>query len=179
MPKLTKRPPKYAKFKNYAVTFHNGKRIYLGIHDTPESWAAYHRFCAEIKANPGFSPSKDEKNITVRELTAAFLDYAKVNKDPTNYGHYRVVVLDFLDKLYGADTSVEDFTPRCLKLVRNEMVQSRRFCRRTVNDYTFRIIAIFAWGVENDLVPETTWRALKVVKTLKKGSPGTVIFDPK
>ena len=55
------------------------------------------------------------------------------------------------------------------------MVQSQRFCRRIVNRYTFRIISIFAWGVENDLVQETTWRALKAVKALQEGAPGT--FD--
>jgi integrase len=55
------------------------------------------------------------------------------------------------------------------------MIQSGRFCRRTINDHTFRIISIFAWGVENDLVPEATWRTLKIVKSLRKGEEGT--FD--
>jgi integrase len=44
-----------------------------------------------------------------------------------------------------------------------------------VNDHTRRIVSIFAWGVENDLVPETTWRALKAVKSLPAGALGT--FD--
>ena len=34
---------------------------------------------------------------------------------------------------------------------------------------------MFAWGVENDLVAETTWRALKAVKSLPQGAPNT--FD--
>jgi integrase len=55
------------------------------------------------------------------------------------------------------------------------MIKSCRFCRRIINRYTFRIIFIFAWGVENEIVPETTWRALKAVKSLPKGYPGT--FD--
>jgi integrase len=54
-------------------------------------------------------------------------------------------------------------------------VKSRRFCRRIVNRCSNRIISIFAWGVENELVPETTWRALKAVKSLRKGEEGT--FD--
>ncbi len=176
MPKLTNRPPKYAKFNNYAVTYHSGKRIYLGIHGSPESHAAYARFLAERRLNPDLVLPQGAK-FTVQELAAAFLDDAKSNKAHTHYAHFRVVVLDFLDKLYGDGTPVEDFTPRCLKLVREEMIRSRRFCRRTVNDYTFRIISIFAWGVEHDLVQETTWRTLKVVKSLPKGFPGT--FDNK
>jgi integrase len=44
-----------------------------------------------------------------------------------------------------------------------------------VNKYANFIIFIFGWGVENELVPETTWRALKAVKSLPQGYPGT--FD--
>jgi hypothetical protein len=93
----------------------------------------------------------------------------------TEYDHFRIAILDFLDPLYGDGTLVDDFTPRCLKLVREKIILSGRFCRRTINRYTFRIISIFAWGVENDLVHESTWQALKVVKTLSKGHAGT--FD--
>ena len=175
MPKLQNRPPKYSKMGKYAVVYHNGRPHYLGLHGSPESKVAYARFVAELQANPTVSPLRGENQVVIRVLTAAFLDHAKANIDPISYGHFRIVVLDFLDKLFGDNTPVNDFTPRCLKLVRKEMIQSGRFCRRTINDYTFRVISIFAWGVENDLVPEATWRALKVVKSLRKGEEGT--FD--
>ena len=116
-----------------------------------------------------------EKRVTVRELAAAFLDHAEANVNHTDYTHFRVAILDFLDKLYGNNFPVDDFKPRCLKLVREEMVESRRFCRNTINKYTKFIVATFRWGVENELVLETTWRALKVVKSLPKGHEGT--FD--
>jgi len=172
MPKLS-RPPKYCKLNNYAVVYFNGKPRYLGQYGSPESKVAYSRLVAELQANPVFLPPSEEKSITVRELAAAYLDYARINADSTTYGHYRIVILDFLDKLYGDDTPVDKFKPRCLKLIREEMIKSCRFCRRTVNDHTFRMISIFKWGVESDLVAETTWRALKAVKTLPKGYPGT------
>jgi len=161
----------------YAVVYLNGKPRYLGLYGSPESKVAYSRFVAELQANPNpiFFLSAKEKHVTVRELTAAFLDHAAASFDYKDYSHCRVIVLDFLDKLYGDNFPVEDFKPRCLKLVREEMVQSRRFCRRIVNRYTFRIISIFAWGVEHDLVPEAIWRALKAVKSLREGEEGT--FD--
>ena len=177
MPKLKNRPPKYSKLNGQAVVYYNGKPHYLGRHGSPESKTAYARFIAEIQANPISVLPRGEKHVTVRELTAAYLEHAVANFDYTDYFHCRVVVLDFLDKLYGDNTPVDSFKPRCLKLVRTEMVQSRRFCRRIVNRYTQRIVAIFAWGVEHDLVPETTWSALKVVKSLRKGEEGT--FDNK
>ncbi|MCL2120596.1 MAG: site-specific integrase [Planctomycetaceae bacterium] len=177
MPKLINRNPKLSKLGKYAVVYYRGKIHYLGRHGTPEALTAYNRLCAEIQANPVFPPPSGEKRITVRELTAAFLDHASANLDPTSYSFYRVIILDFLDNLYGDETPVEEFTPRCLKLVRDEFVRSCRFCRNIVNRCTKCVIAIFAWGVENELVQETTWRALKTVKTLAKGHPGT--FDHK
>ena len=177
MPKLNNRPPKYCKMNKYAVVYCHGKPHYLGLYGSPESKIAYSRFVAELQANPVFFPSNEEKHVTVRELSAAFLDHAKANMDYKEYAHCRVIILDFLEKLYGDDTPVDSFKPRCLKLVRTEMIKSGRFCRRIVNRYVFRIISIFAWGVENDLVQETIWRALKAVKSLPKGHPNT--FDNK
>jgi integrase len=153
----------------------NGKRIYLGDYGSPESHAAYSRFIAEIRVNPTSHLTKGKTDIAVCELTAAFLDHAKQTFAPIVYSFYRVIITDFLDKLYGDDTPVDEFKPSCLKLVRDDMIRSRRFCRRTVNRCTNGIATIFAWGVENDLVKETTWRALKVVRSLPEGYPGT--FD--
>jgi len=171
MPKLNNRPPKYSKLKKYAVLYHQGKIHYLGLYGSPESKIAYSRFVAEIQANPTFIPPKGEPSVTVKELAAAFLDHAKENTDPTTYDFYRIIVLDFLMKLYGDSVPVDDFKPSCLKLVRTEMVKSRRFCRYIVNRHVRRLISIFAWGVEYDLVQEVTWNALKAVKSLPQGSP--------
>ena len=181
MPKLKNRPPKYQQSGNCAVVYHHGKRIYLGKYGSPESQVAYSRFIAESRANPTFHLTKGKADIAISELAAEFIDHAKTMGDPNSYSHNRVAVLEFLLKLYGDDTSVDDFKPSCLKLVRQEMINAcnkrgkPRFCRRMVNRYTRRIVAIFEWGVENELVQETTWRALKVVKSLPEGSPGT--FD--
>ena len=175
MPNLKNRPPKYSKLNGQAVVYYQRKTHYLGRYDSPESKIKYYRFLAETQANPVSFLPRGENYVTIRELAAAFLDYAKANTDSASYSLYRVIILDFLDKLYGDGIHVDSFKPSCLKLVREEMVQSRRFCRKIVNRCTKNIIAIFAWGVENDLVQETTWRALKTVKALQEGYPGT--FD--
>ncbi len=176
MPKLNNRFPKYckqSKSSKYAVVYYRGKTIHLGIYGSKESKTAYSRFLAEIQANPTGVLPIGEKNVTVCELTAAFLEHAKLTLNSTNYSFYRIIVLDFLDKLYGDDIPVESFKPRCLKRVRDEMIRSGRFCRKIVNRYVFRMVFIFRWGVENDLVQETTWRALKSVSSLPEGHPGT------
>ena len=175
MPKLPNRPPKYCRLKKYAVVYYHGKTYYLGDYGSPESKTAYSRFVAEIQANPVFYLSKGETEICVKELAVAFLDHTKATQDIADYKHCRTAVVDFLLKLYGDDTPADAFKPSCLKLVREEMIRSRRFCRNTINKYVRRIVSMFMWGVENDSVPETTWRALKAVKALPKSYPGT--FD--
>jgi integrase len=175
MPNLKNRPPKYQRSGKYAVVYYHGKRNFLGLYGSQESKVAYARFVAEIQANPTLIISKGETKVTVKELTAAFLDHVEATADSKTYSHYGVIVLDFLNKLYGDGTPVEDFKPSSLKLVRESMIQSRRFCRKLVNKYANLIISIFGWGVESELVPETTWRALKAVKSLPEGYPGS--FD--
>ena len=177
MPKQNK-PPKYCKMGKYAVVYLPGKKkIYLGLYGSPESQVAYSRFLAERQANPtGYvAPQKEGGSITIRELAAAFLDHAEATLDIKDYLHCRTVVFDFLLKLYGDNTLVDDFKPSSLKLVRENMIQSQRFCRNTINKYTKKIISFFTWGVEEELVQETTMRALKAVKSLPEGYPGT--FD--
>ena len=175
MPRLNNRNPKLSKLRKYAVAYYRGKIHYLGLHGTPEALTAYNRFCAEIQENPTFITSQRAKCVTVRELTAAFLDHAAANTDSATYSFFRVVALDFLDVLYGDNFPVDDFTPRCLKLVRDEMIKSRRYCRRILNRCVKSVIAIFSWGVEHEMVKETTWSALKAVKPLQEGHYGT--FD--
>jgi hypothetical protein len=180
MPKLNLniRNPKLCKLKKYAVCYHGGKTHYFGLYGTPEAKTAYDRFCAEIQSNPTFYLQRGESGITVAELAAAYLDHAEATMGSGDYKNCRTLVGDFLLKLFGDDTLADQFTPKCLKLVRADMIQSRRFCRRTINDYTSRIVSMFAWGVEHDHVLETTHRALKLVKSLPKKTPG-VIDHPK
>jgi integrase len=129
---------------------------------------------SEPTVSPEFVPLVEKTPTTVRELAVEYLDYTKENAtNCTTYSFNRIVVLDFLDPLYGNDTLVDGFKPSHLKKVRTAIVNSRRFCRRTANGCVNSIIGIFRWGVENDLVLETTWRALKAVKPLQKGDPGT------
>ena len=175
MPKLKNKPPKYAKLKNYAVVYLNGKIHYLGLYGSEESKVAYARLVAESRVSPALLLPKEGASVTISELAVAFLDHINTSLKPTSYNHYRTIVGDFLLKLYGGDIPVDDFKPSSLKLVRSEMIQSRRFCRRLINVYTRHIISIFTWGVEEELVQPNTVLALKAVKLLAMGHAGT--FD--
>ena len=176
MPKLINRNPKLSRLKKYAVVYYRGKTHYLGLHGTEDALIAYNRLCTEIQSNPALYLPNGEADIAVQELAAAFLDHAKATLVAANYAHYRVAVMEFLVELYGdGQTTVDSFTPRCLKLVRDKMIQSDRFCRGMVNEYTRRIVTVFSWGVGEEYVDPNTAAALKAVKPLPEGYPGT--FD--
>ena len=186
------KPPKLCKLKVgkhlYAVVYINAKPRYLGIWASSEAKAAYARFEAEWWDNhrrspgervaPALHPPETKADATVLELCEAFLDYALVTLDKQNYKHHKFTVEDFLLKLY-AGVPVDSFKARDLKLVRSEMIRALdkkgkpRFCRKMVNDYTRRIVAIFSWGVSEDMVQPSTVAALREVKGLRKGEQGT------
>jgi integrase len=177
MPKLINRNPKMSKLKRYAVVYYHGKIHYLGLFGSPEALTAYNRFCTEIQSNPTLVVRSGESSVSIAELVAAFLQHAKATLKTPNYTHYRIVLLDFLLKLYGNDTVADSFKPRNLKLVRTEMIHSRRFCRGTINEYTRRIVSVFLWGVGEEYVNSETADALKAVKPLPEGYAGTFDHD--
>ena len=122
MPKLQNRPPQCSRIGKYAVVYLNGKKNYLGLHGSPEAKAAYARLEAEWwtnaqnRSNPTFYLQKRETNTTVKELAVAFLDHAKRTLASPNYSHYRIMVVEFLVKLYGDNTPANEFKPKCLWL---------------------------------------------------------------
>jgi hypothetical protein len=158
MPKLSNRPPKPSKHKSgkneYAVVYVNGKKNNLGRWGSPEAREAYARFEVEWWENSRHPvaervsrtlPGSGEKTI-VKEIALAFLQYAEATKTESNFIDYRIATMDFLVKHYGS-LPADEFTAGCLNLTREAIIQSRRFCRMGINDYTRRIVTLFRWGV--------------------------------
>jgi integrase len=186
------KPPKYCidKSKNKAFVRHDGKnKTYLpGTINSIESREAYSRIetqfwvnarlpvAERLPANFGL-PSEMEKP-TVGEVALQFLQWTEATKSKSNHTDYRIAIIDFLVAHFGS-TPVDEFTAGNLNLVRDAIIQSRRFCRNGVNEYTTRIAKLFTWGVSMGLVtPMTAW-ALSTVKSLEGGHPGTFEHPPK
>ena len=74
MPKLHNRPPKYCKLNKYAVIYLCGKRLYLGLYGSPQSRKEYARIIAESQSDPAFLLPKGEKQVTLDEVAASYLD---------------------------------------------------------------------------------------------------------
>jgi integrase len=174
MPKLKKQFPKMCRDRNQCFSWYNGKRIYHGKWGTPEADRNYKRFIARLLENPTL-PLLDKKtdDVLVSELAAGFLDYIEHQQDKTEFSHFKRAI-GYLIEFHGG-LAVNEFSPKKLKVCRSQMVKTGTLCRRMVNNYTGRIIRIFAWGVEEEVVQSNVIHALQAVKTLREGEQGA--FD--
>ncbi len=149
----------------------DGRRVYLGRFDRPDTRERYHRLIAEWLAN-GRQLPVDPHTITVAELIALFWKHAE--------NHYRRpdgsftserdnvrLALRPVRELYGSATA-RDFGPRALKAIRQVMVE-HGWCRLSVNRAVGRVRRMFKWGVENETVPPDVFHALAAVSGLTRG----------
>ncbi len=172
MPKLTNRPPKLSRSGKYAYVYFNGDRLPMGKWgDDPkkpseEAKKNHRQFIAEWAKNAQASTIRPGAQITVDELFAAYLDYAKTNIDPCDYRHHRIIAQEILDVYSG--TPVENFGPKALLAVQGRLETSGRvrgYCNKLINFAR----AQFRWGVAQEMVPESIPRALKYVPALRQG----------
>ena len=182
MPKLKNRLPKMAKSGKWAVVCHNRKIHRIGLWGSPEAKIAYARFIAELQSNPvtcGTVRRTDGADVLVAELAADFFRHIQnsVRMHPAHICHFKTTIT-YLVEIYG-DILVDTFSPKKLKTVRDQMIRRGKLCRKGINDYIGRIVRIFAWGVEEEVVQPNTVAALREVKNLPKGSPGTFDHPPR
>jgi len=165
MPKS--KPPKLCKDGKKAFVLIGGKKHYFGLWGSTEVKAEYARFQLEWwknYRNPIKAPLitlEQNGDTTIGNLAAFYLTHAERTMAMKDFLNCKTAIVDFVLELYSDDSSADSFTPKCLKLVRTAMVQSRRFCRGVINSYVKRIVAMFRWGVEEDIVAGSTWHALR------------------
>ena len=181
MPKLKNQPPKLCNDRGRAFSWDNGKRVYHGVWKSAEAQKNYRHFKKRFKTAlldstaPRYGTGRND-DILILELASDFLTHIEPRMNKSHVGHYKQCI-GFLAEVYG-ELPADEFSPKKLKVVREQMVKSGRLCRRMVNDYTTMIVRIFSWGVEEELA-KTNVHALREVKPLPKGEPGTFDHPPR
>lgn len=174
MPKLTNKLPAYRLHKpsGRAVVTVAGKVYYLGKYGSTESRAEYERVVAEWLTRsrrpnpiPGLGP-----NLTVSEVMIAYWrhvqGYYVKDGEPTSEVETIRYAIRPVRTLYGT-TPAAEFGPTALKTVRQAMID-QGWCRGYVNKQVSRVRRMFAWAVENELVPGSVHQALSAVSGLAK-----------
>jgi len=155
MPKLKTRLPKLCRDRKLAISWHNGERVYHGLWGTPDAEKSYKRFIAALLENPTLPLRIDkDSDVLVSELAEGYLDHIEKSRMHRSHVAHFKQAIGFLVEIYG-ELAVNKFSPKKLKVCRNQMVKTGKLCRNTVNDYVNRIIRIFAWVSKKIWQPPT------------------------
>ena len=146
----------------------NGRHVYLGKYNSPESREHYRRLLAEI-GSPGYDapPAAGNDGLTVVEMLAAYLEYAEVY-----YRHSEELAnikkaLRRLRELYGLTPAFE-FGPKRLKSLRRTMIKAG-LSRGVINERIRVITRVFRWAAGEELIPHSVSKPLREVEGLRKG----------
>lgn len=174
------RVPKYRKHssRNLAFVEIKGQRIYLGEHGSHASREAYKRLIAEHFGRPltRITPSSA---LTVGEMVAAFLDYARTHYGTDNrgsLGNMTRAVAPF--GIHFAVDRAAELGPLKLKEWRQGLVD-RGGSRKYVNSQISKIRLAFKWAVSEELIPVAVYQALTTVADLRAGRTEARETDPK
>jgi integrase len=184
---MGRRIPKYRRYrpKDLGLVVIDGTQHYLGKYGSPDSIAAYNRLIQEWLARGPSRPTPDgsgRDSPSVNELILSFLSghasvhYRHADGSPTGE------VANFRDsfrplkELYGRTPAV-DFRPLKLKAVREKMIGAG-LARGTINQRVGRIVHLFRWATENELVPPDIHHGLKAVSGLRRGRTEARETDP-
>lgn len=183
MPRLTTRVPKYClhKASGQAVVTLNGRDIYLGRHDSPESKSKYRSLLVEWEQQGRQHGLANHKGPAIDELILAYLEHAAgyYVKDgrPTSEQTTLKAALRPLHDLYGGMPAAE-FSPTKLVAVRHVMITDLGWCRTHTNKQVSRIKSMFRWAVEHELIDASVHHALLAVRGLRKGRSEAREPDP-
>jgi len=179
MPSSSLRIPKYRhhKARNLARVNINGKDIYLGEYDSPESHQKYDRLIAEWLLHQHVTPGDATKTLSICELMVCYLQYAesyyvKNGEVTTEFGCIRAALRP-LRRLYES-LPVTEFGPKALKQC---MIQEKA-SRTYINSQIKRVQRMFKWGVSEEFVPAVVYQALATVGGLRKGRTEAVEHPP-
>jgi len=197
MPRLYHRPPKYSLHKGtkQATVCLNGERIYLGPYGSPQSHARYQETLKAWQADRekvrSLSPPDESVKKTAKVTPAVLRDKRRAGTPLTvnelvlvyrchTYQYYRkhgevtreATIIDdvirFLRK-HHATTLLDDFGPVALDELREAMIADLDWSRKHINKQVNRLVRMFTWAAEKELVDPSVPLALKSLAGLKKG----------
>lgn len=184
MPVLTVSTPKYRRHKTSGqavVTIQSKDHYFLGPHGTKASRIEYDRLVGEwLAAGRPAAPSAPQSDITVMELAAGFLRYAKQryrkHGRPTGTADNFKPILAMLRTKYG-HTRAADFGALALKAIQYALIQEGQ-SRRYINDNIQRICQIFRWAASEQLISPLVHQGLATVDSLRKDVSGARETEP-
>ncbi|MGE0537448.1 MAG: tyrosine-type recombinase/integrase [Pirellulales bacterium] len=180
MPRRANSVPSYRlhKASGQARVLVDGRHLYLGIYGSEVSRQRYARLIAKQTAASETTPSSPQSlvatpdhELTVAALVLRYWEFAKTyyikDGEPTKELVSMREALRPVRRLFG-DTLAEQFGPKALKLVREQMI-NQGLSRKVINQRVNRIKRAFKWAVAEELVPPSVLHGLQAVTGLRFG----------
>ena len=147
------------------------EKLLPGAHGSEESLTAKARLELELATNPTRTVG-NSNDISVAEVLAAYFTYAAryyvdAEGEPTNELENMKVAVRPVRELY-ADTPAAEFGPRALAAVRQHVI-GLKWCRSLVNHQIDRVRRAMKWAASEELIPVTTYQALRTLAGLRRG----------
>lgn len=170
--------PKYRKQKTKsgirAFVELSGIRFYLGEYGSDESRVAYTKAINEWEECRRQIPVKSDE-LTITELSARFLLYCKDYYQSQETANIKSALRAIVG-LYGDDLVI-NFGPLALRAVGRSLIENNH-SRKYVNRIYSKIKMMFKWGVAEELLPSSSYEALRCVSGLKFGRTEARECDP-
>lgn len=177
-----KRLPKLCRHKasgqGYVTDPRVGQEVYLGLWGAPETVTAYDRWCRDYlaaggKAEPPPAPRPPARvslgQLFERHLDFAEREYVKHGAETSEVRNFRMAARAVL-AVCDPGGAAEDFGTADFKRVRESV--AARLSRGSVNGLMSRVRRVWAWAVEEQLLPAPCWHALLSVRRARKGRGG-------
>jgi integrase len=150
-----------------------GRPYYLGVFESPESWAEYRRLMTRWEKGLAPDPRKKGGASLVKEILAAYTLHAEryycdqASGEPTKQLGRVLTALGFVRELFG-ERPVDEFDQIALEEVRDEIV-SQGYYRKSVNSFIGCIRRAWKWGAKKKLIPEGHFANLRLLEDLPIG----------
>ncbi len=167
---MSRKPPKYALHKpsGQARVRINGKDIYLGPYDTPESHEEYNSLFSRHFLG---TLDVDRDSLSISRLSIMYVEFARgyYLKDgvPTSEIHAIQLALKPFVRMFGRE-KIHTFGPRKLKLIREEMILLD-LARKTINKSVQRICRLLRWASDNEYTDASVYPACRTMTGLRRG----------
>ena len=151
----------------------DGRQVWFGPYDDPETHRRFARTLAEWRANGGRLPCDAAcQDLRVADIVAAYLEHAegyyrRADGSPTRAIENLGDAVRLLLKLYGT-LPIQEFGLRQVKTLREELIASG-LTRKTINDRINRVVRMFGWAVEEELCKPEVYGALRALRSLRRG----------
>ena len=151
----------------------DGRQLWFGPFEDPSSHEAFARTLAEWKANGCQLPVDGvQEGITVGDVVARYLEFAErcycgPDSRPTREVANLCDAVRPLLALYGT-LRASELGLRQLKTLREQLID-RSLARKTINDRLNRILRVFSWATEEEMVRPEVLHGLRALRPLQRG----------